>query len=170
MKTETTISVLIADDELIEREGISLLLRQSPHNFQIMMAQNGEAAMKCLEQNHIDLLFTDIKMPFMDGLELLIQAYEVWQVNTMLNYQLSQYQTVISSFLFHTQIRQCLNTEHINYFDQYLMFSNTLEPAIDSIVSSHSNVLNVKIYTNNQTLKDHSKYLYSLENSMIILL
>lgn len=88
---------------------------------------------------------------------------QIWQVNTMLNYQLAQYQTVLSSLLFHAQIQQCLNTEHIGYFDQYLMFSNTLEPAIDSIISSHSNILHVKIFTDNQTLKDHSKYLYSLD-------
>lgn len=68
------LSVLIADDEFIEREGISLLLGQSPYEFRIYMAGNGEEAMHCLEENDIDILFTDIKMPFMDGLELLIQA------------------------------------------------------------------------------------------------
>lgn len=68
------LSVLIADDEFIEREGISLLLGQSPYEFRIYMAGNGEEAMRCLEENDIDILFTDIKMPFMDGLELLIQA------------------------------------------------------------------------------------------------
>lgn len=38
------------------------------------MAENGEEAMRCLEENDIDILFTDIKMPFMDGLELLVLA------------------------------------------------------------------------------------------------
>lgn len=81
----------------------------------------------------------------------------------MLNNLLIQYQTVLSSLLYNTQIMQCLNTEGIGYFDQYLMFENTLEPTIDSIVSSHSNILVVKIYTDNETLKGHSKYLYPLE-------
>ena len=52
----------------------------------------------------------------------------------MLNNLLIQYQTVLSSLLYNTQIMQCLNTEGIGYFDQYLMFENTLEPTIDSIV------------------------------------
>ena len=68
------LSVLIADDEFIEREGISFLLGQSPYEFRIYMAENGEEAMRCLEENDIDILFTDIKMPFMDGLELLVLA------------------------------------------------------------------------------------------------
>lgn len=88
---------------------------------------------------------------------------QIWQANTMLNNLLIQYQTVLSSLLYNTQIMQCLNTEGIGYFDQYLMFENTLEPTIDSIVSSHSNILVVKIYTDNETLKGHSKYLYPLE-------
>lgn len=68
------LSVLIADDEFIEREGISFLLGQSLYEFRIYMAENGEEAMRCLEENDIDILFTDIKMPFMDGLELLVLA------------------------------------------------------------------------------------------------
>lgn len=67
-------SVLVADDEWIEREGICLLLEESPYEFEIFMAENGEEAVKILERNRIDILFTDIKMPFMDGLELLAAA------------------------------------------------------------------------------------------------
>lgn len=64
-------SVLIADDEWIEREGISLLLGESGYEFQIYMAENGEEALKCLEVHPIDIVFTDVKMPFMDGLTFL---------------------------------------------------------------------------------------------------
>ena len=51
------LSVLIADDEWIEREGISLLLEQSPYEFQVYMAENGEEAMKCLETHAVDILY-----------------------------------------------------------------------------------------------------------------
>lgn len=67
------LSVLIVDDEWIEREGIALLLKESPYEFRILMAQNGEEAIGILQQEKIDLLFTDIKMPFVDGMELLGQ-------------------------------------------------------------------------------------------------
>ncbi|MDE6816682.1 MAG: helix-turn-helix domain-containing protein [Lachnospiraceae bacterium] len=68
------LSVLIADDEWIEREGISLLLEESPWEFRVYMAENGEEAADILKKQDIDILFTDIKMPFMDGLELLVVA------------------------------------------------------------------------------------------------
>lgn len=87
---------------------------------------------------------------------------QIWQANTMLNSQIAQSQTVISSLLYNTEIIQCLNTENISYYQQYLMFQNSLEPTIESIVSSHSNILFVKIYTDNETLKGHSRYLYDL--------
>ena len=88
---------------------------------------------------------------------------QIWQANTMLNSQIAQSQTVISSLLYNSEIIQCLNTENISYYQQYLMFQNSLEPTIESIVSSHSNILFVKIYTDNETLKGHSRYLYDLE-------
>ncbi len=68
------LSVLIADDEWIEREGIRSLLQESPYEFQVFMAGNGEEAKKLLEKHKINILFTDIKMPFMDGLDLLEAA------------------------------------------------------------------------------------------------
>lgn len=71
------LSVLIVDDEWIEREGIKLLLDESPYEFNVFMAQNGEEALECLHRQHIDLLFTDIKMPFMDGTQLLLQLREM---------------------------------------------------------------------------------------------
>ena len=88
---------------------------------------------------------------------------QIWQANTMLNSQIAQSQTVISSLLYNSEIMQCLNTENISYYQQYLMFENSMEPTIEGIVSSHSNILLVKIYTDNETLKGHSRYLYDLE-------
>lgn len=64
-------SVLVVDDEWVEREGICFLLQESPYEFKIYMAENGEEAVEILKKSRIDILFTDIKMPFMDGLELL---------------------------------------------------------------------------------------------------
>jgi len=37
----------------------------------ILQAQNGEEAIKIFENMHIDILLTDIKMPFMNGIELI---------------------------------------------------------------------------------------------------
>ena len=65
--------ILIVDDEKIERTGIRFLLGQLGKDFEIEEAVNGREAMAWLETNSADILFTDVKMPFMNGIELLEQ-------------------------------------------------------------------------------------------------
>ena len=63
--------ILIVDDEKIERNGIKMLLNQLTYDFEISEASNGQLALEMLKKNDYDILFTDIKMPFMDGMELI---------------------------------------------------------------------------------------------------
>ncbi|MFS0723130.1 response regulator transcription factor [Paenibacillus sp. 1P07SE] len=62
--------VLIVDDERIEREGIRNLIRSLKLELEPLLAENGEAALDMIRSQPIDIVITDIKMPFMDGLEL----------------------------------------------------------------------------------------------------
>lgn len=65
---------LIVDDEKIERDGIKFLINKYKFEINILEAQNGEKALNLIKSNHVDILFTDIRMPFMDGLELAKRA------------------------------------------------------------------------------------------------
>ncbi len=65
---------LIVDDEKIERDGIKLLVKKYNLELEIAEAENGRTALDYIKNNHVDVLFTDIKMPFMNGLELAEQA------------------------------------------------------------------------------------------------
>ena len=38
---------------------------------EVMEASNGKEAFEYLQKQEVDILFTDVKMPFMDGLELI---------------------------------------------------------------------------------------------------
>lgn len=62
--------ILIVDDETIERKGLIMLLKREKIDAQIREASNGKQALEKLEEKPADLMLTDIKMPFMDGLEL----------------------------------------------------------------------------------------------------
>ena len=42
----------------------------------ILEASNGEEALEVFEKEKIDVLLTDINMPFMDGIELLSRIHE----------------------------------------------------------------------------------------------
>ena len=72
------LKILIADDEDIERDGIIFLLKKFQYDFEIIEAKNGKQAYFYLQENHIDILFTDIKMPFIDGLELTKLAINLY--------------------------------------------------------------------------------------------
>lgn len=66
--------VLIVDDEKVERNGIRFLLKKLGMEFEIQEAPNGKAALEILQKEPIDILLTDVKMPFMDGMELIEQV------------------------------------------------------------------------------------------------
>lgn len=68
--------ILLVDDEREEREGISWLIRKYQYPLEIMQAANGKEALKCIENTQVDILFTDVKMPIMNGLELAKKVHE----------------------------------------------------------------------------------------------
>jgi len=60
--------VLVVDDELGPRESLRMLLKPS---YAIQTAENGRTALELLRRFQPDVVIMDIKMPEMDGLELL---------------------------------------------------------------------------------------------------
>ncbi|MBN1960155.1 MAG: sigma-54-dependent Fis family transcriptional regulator [Deltaproteobacteria bacterium] len=62
-------TVLIADDESNLRKVLCALLKRE--GYETLAVANGEAAIDVLNSNDIDILITDLRMPGMDGLELL---------------------------------------------------------------------------------------------------
>ena len=66
---EPKLRLMIVDDELIVRE--SLLYWFKKYGHEIDTAASGAEALQKIEQKPFDLMFVDIKMPGMDGLELL---------------------------------------------------------------------------------------------------
>ena len=64
-------TILIAEDEKFIRKGLVTMVRRSGVPVEtILEARDGEEALELLHQNPVDLLITDIRMPFMDGLDL----------------------------------------------------------------------------------------------------
>lgn len=63
-------SILIVDDNAGIREAVEKILKKED-NYTVYTASDGEEAVKILQQNTIDVLLTDLRMPKVDGLELL---------------------------------------------------------------------------------------------------
>ena len=72
------LTILIVDDEKLERKGIQFLLKREKEEFRILEASNGKDALGILASNQVDLLFSDVKMPYMNGLELTSAARELY--------------------------------------------------------------------------------------------
>jgi len=68
------ISLLVVDDDPSMLKLVELYLRDYPA--ELVMARNGRAALKYIEQNKFDLLLTDIQMPELDGLSLIRKLRE----------------------------------------------------------------------------------------------
>ena len=65
------INVLIVDDDKIMLKIEENILKKV--NLNVFKAYNGEEALKCINDNNIDLVLTDLNMPKLDGEELLIK-------------------------------------------------------------------------------------------------
>ena len=66
------IRVLVAEDELPLLRGISRMIMNLCGDFEVVkMAKTGREALDYLKDNYVDVVFTDINMPVIDGLKVL---------------------------------------------------------------------------------------------------
>ncbi len=65
-------TVLFVEDDVGVRESTSAIL--ALHGVRLFVAKDGYEALDILAQEHVDVLFTDIVMPDLDGIELAKQA------------------------------------------------------------------------------------------------
>jgi two-component system, LytTR family, response regulator len=66
-----TIKVLIVDDEPLARKGVALRLREYPDMEVVGMCSDGKQAIQRIPELAPDLVFLDIQMPLMSGIEVL---------------------------------------------------------------------------------------------------
>ncbi len=66
---------MIVDDQELFLQSIVKYLGIS-ELFHVLTAANGEKALRILESEHVDLVVTDLRMPVMDGFELLSHMKE----------------------------------------------------------------------------------------------
>ncbi|MEW8087198.1 MAG: response regulator transcription factor [Candidatus Thiodiazotropha endolucinida] len=73
-----SISVLLADDHVVVRSGLTRLLEQNSDMIVIGKAENGEQAYRLYSESMPDVLVMDVSMPGMGGLEALRRIIGRW--------------------------------------------------------------------------------------------
>ena len=66
-------TILIVDDEERLRLSLSLILQKE--NYRVAIAANAEDALGCLHLQEYDLMFLDLNMPGMSGIDLLVEVH-----------------------------------------------------------------------------------------------
>ena len=65
-------NILVVDDDRSMREFLDILLARE--GYHVSLAANGEEAFRILKMNNFDLLITDIRMPDLNGIDVLKEA------------------------------------------------------------------------------------------------
>lgn len=73
---EAEITLLFVDDEPSILSSLRRLFRQ--HGYRILLAEGGAAGLLVLENEHVDLVISDMRMPEMDGAKFLEQVRTRW--------------------------------------------------------------------------------------------
>lgn len=99
--------ILVAENEQRAREGICKLIHSIPGDYQVIAkASNGEAALGLVQQLSPDVVFTDIKMPYMDGITLIQKVRER---------NLGTEFVVISAYADFEMAQQCISLDVTEY-------------------------------------------------------
>ncbi|MBR1523103.1 MAG: response regulator [Lachnospiraceae bacterium] len=70
-------NVLLADDEYMLRQSLKRRITEADKSFRVVLeCGEGKSALAALEDGNIQVVFTDIRMPEMDGLELAREIHE----------------------------------------------------------------------------------------------
>ena len=160
--------LLIVDDEVLIRKALSQYIDWESLNCVVhATASNGKEAIKIIEENKIDIVITDVKMPLIDGIELsryicknhpnitsvILSGYAEFEyAQSAIQYHVSQY---LLKPISKEKIMSCIKDivkqkatelpkysifikQAINYIDEHLTDDMTLETIAESVHSNAS--------------------------------
>ncbi|MDF2907826.1 MAG: two component transcriptional regulator, AraC family [Herbinix sp.] len=119
--------VMVADDEYMIRKGIIKLLGKYSDLEVIAEAEDGEQALEIVEKFAIDIVFVDINMPFINGLQFIEQLKDI-RPGTIVN--------IITGYDKFEYVRQALRLEVFEYILKPLNeknFDDTIARIVDTL-------------------------------------
>lgn len=135
-------TVLIVDDELPIREWMKMTFESSDTtNLTVLMASNGQEALDIVRSTPVNIMFADIRMPVLDGLDLL---KEVKQYNENI------YVAILTSYSDFSYARTAFRL----HADEYVLKTEISKSTIQEIVKKYK-AQAAKQFEPKQLLNDH---------------
>lgn len=120
--------LLIVDDEPLVQAGIKSMLNWAELNIKVIgTAVNGQTALKLIEEQSPDIVITDIKMPVMDGLELIKQCRKRYGSETPHFIILTSYED------FH-MVKEAITYQVTDYLVKMELTPASLTEAVDRVL------------------------------------
>jgi|WetSurMetagenome_2_1015567.scaffolds.fasta_scaffold00014_36 DNA-binding NarL/FixJ family response regulator len=110
--------VVIADDSSLMRDRIKKLLAGTEENVMVFEAENGDDAIQSIRENKPDLVILDIRMPGMNGIEVLKRIKED---NTKIIV------CILTNYPFQQYRQKCIELGADYFFDKNLEFEKILD-------------------------------------------
>ena len=162
-------TIILADDEQQILYGMKNGIDWESLGFSVVgTAQNGKEALELIEEYHPDLLISDIKMPFMDGLELSktihenyintkIILFSGWDdfeyARTAISYGVSQY---IMKPINYNEMQKLLTTMHEELEKEHLYRKYSSSSAAVFYTAFNRNSYRRLLYSSNEKFKTES--------------
>lgn len=140
------ISIMIVDDEPFIREGLKVVINWEEQGFHIVAeASNGREALDILDEQEIDLVIADIRMPIYDGLEFIELAKQ--KSNRRTKY------VILSGYSDFDYVKKALKQNVSNYILKPIQkdeLISTLRKVKDEILKEQLDEEAIKQLKNNQ--------------------
>jgi HD-like signal output (HDOD) protein/ActR/RegA family two-component response regulator len=130
--------ILFVDDEEPILAGLRMRLHCMAHKWDMTFVESGAAALQALESKPFDVIVSDMRMPLMDGAELLRRVSERWPhvVRIVLSGYAQMQHTVRLVPVAHQYLSKPCSPMHLeNVIDRCLQLQNLLQqPALRALV------------------------------------
>ena len=123
------IKVVVAEDMSLTRMGlVSMIKACSPEDFMVVgEADNGRDAVELIKNHHPDVVFTDVKMPIMNGIEVIRQVQSLGFQTRFI---------VLSAYNDYEYVHQAMTLGVENYLMKLDINFETLKKHLDTIKDS----------------------------------